>query len=137
MKAKKLFLWGAGIFGAAFIIDNARIKKWITLPIQINDLNLDIPQGRIDFKFDTSKINITGKPGQYQINFPVLEIIDKKPPPHIFMTYQQKPFKLTEEIKSLLSIARIGWALKKIKVEVVGTKLRLNIPANIRVPIYW
>ncbi|MDI6780808.1 MAG: hypothetical protein QME49_01650 [bacterium] len=136
MKAKKLLLWGVGIATTALIIDNIRIKKWITLPIVINNIRIPIPQGRVDFKFDISKINITGKPGQYQINFPILEIIDKKPSPHVIMTYQQPPIKLPEEIKSWISMIRIGWALRDIKIVVKENFLEINIPANIRVPIY-
>ncbi len=141
MKLQKLLLWGAGITGSLFLIDNMRIKKWITLPITASNVVIPIPQGRIDFKFDSSKIKVDGEPGQYRVVFPVLDIIDKEPSPHTILQYQSPPIKLPSEIVSKLSIMRITWALRNVRVEVIQMNnkpyLKINIPPDVRVPIYW
>lgn len=141
MKLKKALMWGTGIAGVFLIVDNMRIKKWITLPIWATNLSIPILKGNYDFKMDRSKIKITGKPGEYQMEFPPLEIIKKVPKPYVIATKSFLPWKLPTEIKSYLSLVRIYWALNKIKVTTteddVFIWLHINIPKDIKVPIYW
>jgi len=137
MKIQNILIWIATITGTALLIDTMRIKKWIALPIYVNNLVIPIPQGPIDFKFDGSKIKIGGTPGAYRVEFPLLEVFYKGTPPKTFITWQMKPFLLPSEIVSQLSILRILYAFRDMKISVIGTSLHVSIPKNIKVPIYW
>ena len=132
---KKLLLWTAGIAGTILAVDTMRIKEWITLPIQINNLVLKIPEGDIDFKTE-GKVGISGSAGNYQIDLPVILFV-WKPTGVVMVTKTLPPIKLPKEIVSKLSIYRIAWALRKISIKIVGQNLIINIPAGISYPIYW
>jgi len=137
MKIKNILLWTTGIAGTAWIVDTLRIKEYWTLPVYAENFIVPIPQGQIDFKMDATKIRWSGKPGAFQIDFPVVDIIYKLPTPHTILTWQPKPIMLSPKIKSHLSLWRTWNALNRIKIEIIGTTLKINIPNNIRIPIYW